>query len=140
MTNNMENWNISHLQEFVNKEFNKILPLKLDEITYNIMIRKDHIPRIISIDEFDNYSIISLIKKPLEDFNFEKLIALTDDGEIEAIKVIKSDDFNSVINSRLKEIEQGYPETTREEKLFKHRQLRLIHAINEMIKNMPNMH
>jgi hypothetical protein len=133
----MENSNITYLQEFVNKEFNKILPLKLEENTFNIMIRKDHIPKIISLDKFDDHSIISFTKKPKEYLNFEKYIALSEDGEIEAIQLTKSDDFYSVINSRLNEIERGYPEKSREEKLFKHRQLRLIYAIKEMIKNMP---
>lgn len=136
--NEMLETGITFLQGFINNEFNKILPLKLEENTYNIIIRKDHIPRIISLVEFDSFSIISFSHRPLEDLDFENNISFSLDGEIEAIKILKSKDFYSVFISQLNEIEQSYSETSREEKLFRHRQIRFLHAIKKIIQNMTN--
>ena len=65
-------------------------------------------------------------------------------GEINAVfipefKKLKSDSYRTKLNSEFAEYIKNIPEMNTTQIIFKHKQKRMLHAISEIIKTVPNI-
>lgn len=136
---------VEKLQEIVNNQFDKILTIKIEGRTINIAIRKDQIPQLTEFKIESNKIVISFsnsspIQTDSENFNLIK----NEVGEIKAvfipeIRKLKSDSYRTKLNAEFAEYIKNIPEVNTTQIIFKHKQKRMLHAISEIIKTVPNI-
>lgn len=138
--NSMEFIDKTNLQNFINDEFSKILKLKLEDKIYNVAISKVHIPQIKNIHLSDSNLLISFTSEPIEEIQFINGISQAETGEIRAINFNFFSNTRKEFNQQIMNIVNELPESNKDQVILKHKQLRIAHALIEMIKNIPNMH
>ncbi|WP_299162820.1 hypothetical protein [uncultured Tenacibaculum sp.] len=134
----MEFQDITNLQNFINVEFRKILKLKLDDKIYNVAISKDHIPQIKNVELDDTKFVISFTSEPIEEIQFINGINQSENGEIRAVNFSHFNSSRQEINQRIMSVINELSESNKDQVVLKHKQLRIAHALIEIIKNMPN--
>lgn len=134
---------LKYYQDFINTEFNKLLKLRLEDKVYNVVIRKDHIPQIKNIEHNSDTMIISFTHEPTSNLHFENNIASSEDKSIRAVLIdnlsnLHESGYRADVNALLLNHLASMPTEKREQVLLKHSQTRVVHALIEIIKNMPN--
>ncbi len=135
----MEIQDITNLQSFINNEFSKILKLKLDDKVYNVAISKDNIPQIKNVQLNANNLIICFTSQPIGEIQFINGIYKSENGEIRAVNFTFKNISRKEINQGIMNSVNELPELNKDQVVLKHKQLRLAHALIEIIKNLPNI-
>ena len=134
---------IKELQEIVDREFNKILKVNIDNKLFNIAIRKDQIPQIQEFKILDNSMWISFVKLNSPVYKAkEHYMIKNKDGEIIGLLInqlskLKSKDYRFKVNRMMLNEIKEFPENDTNEILMKHKQKRIAHALSEIINIVP---
>lgn len=141
----MENiTDIKKYQEIIDNEFKKILKINIDNRELKIAITKNEVPIIKEFNIDDNSIFITFsdyYRSIKEEKDFE--IVKNRNGEIVAVSVKNFNKFrnenyfNKFRKMLISEI-NDFPESNSIEILKKHKQIRVAHAISEILKSVPN--
>ncbi|UXD67745.1 hypothetical protein MUK51_10950 [Sphingobacterium faecium] len=126
------------LQEYVNDQFDKRLPIKFDDEIYDIAIRQDQIPTIKNIVDKNNYYLIKMNEFISEEF--DDLLLRNSIGELDALKIDKKYLINTSKTYKLfKDLmlnNENLPEGNKIELLIKHKDKRFIHAVSSFLSEL----
>lgn len=133
------------IQEIVNEHFDKILKIDIGNNEYNIAIRKEQIPKIEFLElEKDHFCIMFEKNMKYGEINLDYNIITDNNNKIEGVVIgnvnkLKSDNYVNKINKYMTSLIDDIPMTNTKEIVLKHKQKRLIYAISEILKTVPNM-
>lgn len=135
---------LDKLQNLIDEQFNKILKLTVGNSSFNIALRRDHIPQLHTAKIEKGKLVISFENNiEIPESNSEVELLKNNDGGINALIIAHPQylskgsyrtKLNRIIINEVKSIPDG---VDKKAILFKHIQKRIAHALSEIIKVAP---